>query len=340
MNRLLVLGLVLSCGFVDFATAMPMSAGSGTALSGTVAETMDGGRYTYMKVDTASGPQWIAATQMKVSVGDAVTVNGGTTMKNFTSPTLDRTFDSIIFAESVQVGSGGATSSSPKLPAGHPPVSGHGGMGGDSDSTPRITGVIAETMDTGNYTYIKVTSGGRDIWVATSQIEAKVGEQVTVPPGMLVMNFESPTLNRTFDEIYFVDTVHVGATTDEDSEESEDDDTAVAPVGTPATVTTTKPEGALTVAEIFTRRTELAGKKVTVHGKVTKFTEKVMGKNWVHVSDGTADGENRDVTLTTLDSTRVGEVITATGTVAIDEDFGYTYQYPVLIKDSTLSATP
>ena len=46
----------------------------------------------------------------------------------------------------------------------------------------------------------------------------------------------------------------------------------------------------------------------------------------------------RDSTITTKDKTRIGDVVTARGVVSIDEDFGYSYQYSVLVKDATLAA--
>jgi hypothetical protein len=96
---------------------------------------------------------------------------------------------------------------------------------------------------------------------------------------------------------------------------------------------------AKTVEEIVTQRTQLKDKPVAVHGKVVKFHAAIMGKNWVHLRDGTgsqAQGSN-DVLVTTQDQTRPGDVVTARGTVRINKDFGSGYAYPVLIEEATIT---
>ena len=95
---------------------------------------------------------------------------------------------------------------------------------------------------------------------------------------------------------------------------------------------------ARTVAEVVARRTELKDKTVVVHGKVVKFTPEVMGKNWIHLRDGTGsatDGTN-DVVVTTKDETKIGDVVLVKGTVHTDKDLGSGYSYKVLIEDATL----
>jgi hypothetical protein len=95
---------------------------------------------------------------------------------------------------------------------------------------------------------------------------------------------------------------------------------------------------ARTVAEVNAQSAALKGKNVAVHGKVVKFTAAVMGKNWVHVRDGTgtaADGSD-DVTVTTMDEAKVGDVVLVRGVVQTDRDLGSGYKYKVLIEDATL----
>ncbi|MCA9572924.1 MAG: hypothetical protein KC656_34040, partial [Myxococcales bacterium] len=82
--------------------AMPAPTGGAPQYAGTVAESMDSGGYTYMRLDTSSGPVWIAATEREVSVGAHVAASG-MVMRGFHSRTLDRTFDQIVFASAVEV---------------------------------------------------------------------------------------------------------------------------------------------------------------------------------------------------------------------------------------------
>lgn len=95
---------------------------------------------------------------------------------------------------------------------------------------------------------------------------------------------------------------------------------------------------ARTVEEIVTRRAELKDKAVLVRGKVVKFNPAIMGRNWVHLRDGSgsaADASN-DILVTTMATAKAGEVITIEGTVRTDKDFGAGYSYRVLIEDATI----
>jgi len=96
---------------------------------------------------------------------------------------------------------------------------------------------------------------------------------------------------------------------------------------------------AKTVEEIVTQRTQLKDKPVEVRGKVVKFNTAIMGKNWVHLRDGTgteAKGNN-DLLVTTQDLAKPGDVVTVRGAVRIDKDFGSGYAYAVLIEDATVT---
>lgn len=84
------------------AAPTPRTGGGAPQYAGTVAETMDAGGYTYMRLDTSSGPVWIAATQREVTVGAQVTASG-MMMRDFHSSTLDRTFPELVLASAVEV---------------------------------------------------------------------------------------------------------------------------------------------------------------------------------------------------------------------------------------------
>lgn len=71
--------------------------------SGKVLEVMDASIYTYMQVTTANGPVWLAASKTKVPKGATISYPNGAVMTNFTSKSLNRTFDKIIFLDKVKV---------------------------------------------------------------------------------------------------------------------------------------------------------------------------------------------------------------------------------------------
>jgi len=205
-----------------------------------------------------------------------------------------------------------------------------------------FAGKVVETMEAGTYTYVRVASGDREIWAASSHFNVAVGEQVVVPLDMPMENFHSDTLNRDFEVIYFA-----GAIAREGEMKP-----PVMPPGHPpisgaatahggAPVPAVEPvPGGLTVAEIWAGRSRLAGSTVTVRGRVVKFNPGIMGTNWLHLQDGSGTPANgtHDITITTPANAKVGDVVTATGAVAVDQDFGAGYTYPVIIREAAVVA--
>jgi len=203
------------------------------------------------------------------------------------------------------------------------------------------TGKVLETMDSGGYTYVLVDTGSEKIWAATPEFSVKVGDPVVIPAGMPMANFHSPTLNRTFDVVYFVPAINVGGA----------DADAMAqpqmPPGHPPTVTKavvdfsgiTKAQGGLTVSELFAGKKDLAGKEVILRGKVVKFMSEIMGKNWIHVQDGTGSQGTNDLTVTVAPHivAKVGDTILVKGIVTTEKDFGYGYKYDVILEDAQVT---
>ena len=102
-----------------------------------------------------------------------------------------------------------------------------------------------------------------------------------------------------------------------------------------------KAEGGKTVAEVFAEKDALGGKPVTVRGKVVKVNAGIMGKNWLHVRDGSgADGTN-DLTVTTAgELPALGATVVVTGPVALNKDFGMGYTYDVIVEDAEVKVEP
>jgi hypothetical protein len=95
---------------------------------------------------------------------------------------------------------------------------------------------------------------------------------------------------------------------------------------------------ARTVAEILQGKSALQDKTVVVRGKIVKYTPGVMGKNWMHLQDGSGsakDGTN-DLVITMLDEAKKGDVVLVKGVVRIDRDLGPGYLYKVLVEDAKL----
>jgi hypothetical protein len=95
-------------------------------------------------------------------------------------------------------------------------------------------------------------------------------------------------------------------------------------------------EGCLTVAKLMENKQSYSGKVIKIKGNVTKFNPQIMGKNWVHIQDGTEFQGVFDLTITTDILVTVGETVTFEGKIALDKDFGYGYVYNVLMEEGKL----
>ena len=246
-----------------------------------------------------------------------------------------------------------AGSHSTDIPAAMPP--GHPATGPEAAAPApgsTLTGTVLETMDAAGYTYMKLKTAEGETWAAVNVSKVKKGETVTVANPMPMDGFESKTLNRKFDHIVFGTFAPPAAAAAPMGGEAAPAGLAVptasasmaaqhaaAATGPEVTekISVAKAEGAdgRTVAELFAQRAALKGKAVAVRGKVVKFNAGIMGRNWIHLRDGsgTPEGKNNDVTVTTNDTVAKGDVVLVKGTVAIDRDFGAGYTYTVIVED-------
>jgi len=194
-----------------------------------------------------------------------------------------------------------------------------------------VTGEVLEVKDVDSYTYLRIKTKDGETWAAVNTTTLKKGAKVTLENVMVMKNFESKSLKKTFPSIIFGNLA--GSAKDGASPHGSATKTVadIAPISVPKATGA----NARTVAEIVTKATELKDKPVRISGKVVKYNPDVMGKNWVHLRDGTgasADNSN-DVLVTTKDQVKLGDVVTITGMVRTDKDFGAGYAYKVLIED-------
>jgi len=94
--------------------------------------------------------------------------------------------------------------------------------------------------------------------------------------------------------------------------------------------------GGRTIAEIWSRRSQLVGQNIAVRGQVVKATNGVLGKNWLHLRDGTGEGDAADLTVASTDGAAIGDTVLVTGVVQIDRDLGAGYRYAVLVDDARI----
>jgi len=197
-----------------------------------------------------------------------------------------------------------------------------------------LSGTVVETMGAAGYTYARVDHDGTSVWIAGPETSLAVGTKLGAMRGSLMEHFHSDTLNRTFDQIYFINEYVIAP-----GGASPNPHGAPAVAATPVEKLAPAP-GGTTVADVFAHKATLAGKPVAVRGKVVKVNNDILGHNWLHLQDGTGETGTNDLLVTTQAKAALGDVVVARGKVALDRDFGAGYRYPVLVEDATISVEP
>ncbi len=232
-----------------------------------------------------------------------------------------------------------------------------------------LKGKAQETLAGGGFSYVRVAAASGEYWIAVPETEVKVGEEVSVADGQMMENFASKSLGRTFPKIVMStgltgktpkmgEAPHGGTATPAmgaakgtgtggssfeaamqqevpaGSEVTPGSSKAVVPL---AEVKVAKATGAnaYTVAEVFAKSAGLAGKKVRVQGQVMKVSANIMGRNWIHLQDGTGDPmkNTHDLVITSAEQPAKGAVVTLEGVLATNKDFGAGYVYAVIVEE-------
>ena len=204
-------------------------------------------------------------------------------------------------------------------------------------ATERLAGPVLEHLAAPPYVYLRVKTTQGEVWAAVPEVKIENGAEVTVYNPMLMTKFESKSLKRTFDEVYF------GTLTPAGVAEGGAGDNPHAGVAQTAAVEVGKVEKATgadarTVAEAWAQQATLAGKTVAIRGMVVKYNPGVMGKNWIHLQDGSGDagkGTN-DITVTSLEEVAKGQTVTLKGTLRTNKDFGSGYTYAIIVEDAKI----
>jgi len=231
-----------------------------------------------------------------------------------------------------------------------------------SDAGGNLSGKVIETMTTAGYTYVKVDTGSQKIWAVTTQFTVTNGDRVTVFGGMPQANYHSKSLNRDFDLVYFTDNITVNnadtngvpaapalppghpSLTGEAAAPTLPPNHPALPEHTtlPAKINLAdikKATGGKTVQEIISGSAKLAGQTVSVRGKVVKYNSQILGKNWLHLQDGSGSAKknDNDLTITSDTAAKLGDTVLVTGKVSLNKDFGANYKYDVIIEDAQVT---
>lgn len=156
--------------------------------SGQVISAQNAGGYTYLQIQSHAGERWVAAPQLQVKAGQTVMWSGASTMRDFTSKSLNKTFDEILFAGQARVIDASAAPAAASAPA-------------------ATQGKIITLKSGGGYSYAEVETATGTTWVAAPQAAVAVGDTVSWSGANLMTNFTSSSLGQTFDEILFAGSI-------------------------------------------------------------------------------------------------------------------------------------
>ena len=208
---------------------------------------------------------------------------------------------------------------------------------------------VAEVVQGSTYTYIRAKENNSEFWMAISKQEVKPGEVYFYTEGLPMQNFHSKEVDRTFDEIYFVSAISKTPIQNEGMSsgamggmggigESNNAPAHSGKVGSEqnSAISVEKLAGEITVAQVYANRNNYSGKEIEIKGVVVKVNKEVMGKNWIHIQDGTSDNGNFDLTITSKSVAEVNEEITVRGKIVLNKDFGYGYSYEVIMEDAQI----
>lgn len=182
--------------------------------------------------------------------------------------------------------------------------------------------VIKQFESAGMYIYAKVAENNSEFWIAIPETKIEIGQTYYFEGGTKMVDFKSKELNKTFDEVLFVEALRGHA--------------EKAPKAVKTIALIDQPNGGTAIKDLLEKASIFSGKEILVKGKVVKVNRNILDRNWVHLRDGTSFDGKSNLTFTTQDTVKVGDVVTFKGIVTLNKDFGHGYVYPILIEEGKL----
>ncbi|RLD53577.1 MAG: hypothetical protein DRJ05_16215 [Bacteroidetes bacterium] len=204
-----------------------------------------------------------------------------------------------------------------------------------SSDVQKITAL--EVIDVDSYTYLKVDENGKKFWMAIMSRPVEKGKQYYYKESIMMYDFASKQLNRTFDSIMFITDFSDQPFVDNDIAH---EDSKKIKTDNPQNkaISIDLPKGGISLADIYKNKDQYDGKSVVVRGVVVKMNEMIMGKNWIHLQDGSNHEGFFDLTITTKEAFEyaLGDTITFQGNIALNKDFGAGYKYDIIMEEGHL----
>ncbi len=214
-----------------------------------------------------------------------------------------------------------------------------GNMGGDiSSDVHRV--VVEEVLPTDQYQFLRVREGDDEYWIATMIQGIEVGKSYYFKNGVLKTDYENKEYQRVFKRMYLVSNIveaghgnkMQGAGSGMKSNVEAKTNSEIHSI--PRKYGRIEVEGSLPIAELIAHPEKYEGKRIQISGECVKLNPNIMGRNWIHLKDGSKD--DYDLVITSRDICPEGEVATFEGTVTLNKDFGAGYRYELIVEDGKL----
>ncbi|MBK9223267.1 MAG: hypothetical protein IPO78_04160 [Saprospiraceae bacterium] len=194
---------------------------------------------------------------------------------------------------------------------------------------------IEEVLQAKRYTYLKVKEGEEPYWIAIAKMEIDKNATYYYSGGLKMRNFQSTDFDRVFEEVTLVSKIgktadlSTGSALDQAFSKVQKDEQ------TTLEIKNVKPEkGSIAIADLFKNKEKYEGKTILVKGQCVKINPQIMGRNWIHLKDGS--GGTFDLTVTTQEHIELGSVVLFEGKIALNKDFGAGYFFNIIMEEAIL----
>ncbi|NLC27685.1 MAG: hypothetical protein GX780_02810 [Campylobacteraceae bacterium] len=189
---------------------------------------------------------------------------------------------------------------------------------------------VTDVVHAGSYTYLGINNKDRNYWVVVQRADFPVGSWVRFEEDMAFPTYHSKALNRDFEDVVFTNSIYYKTELEENKN--------LAFMDKALEVSPYRKKGTISIEEIQNQGDKLKDKTITLRAKVVKVSTNILDRNWIHLQDGTGvpnPGEAAGrIVVTSSELPKVGEVVTAEGTLRVDKSFGSGYVYPFIIENT------
>lgn len=205
-----------------------------------------------------------------------------------------------------------------------------------ADNSGQRKAEVKEVILAQSYTYLRVEEADGEYWLATGNTEVEKGDEIYFNNFVVMNDFESKELDKTFEQILFVDNISEEPITEEIQASKEKDPHRAKSSDYQKMLDSIKippVKGGMTIKQVYENAESLDKKELVVRGQVIKINRDIMNRNWVHIMDGTKS-ERSDLTFTSQEDFQIGDTVTVKGTIAVEKEYGAGYVYPVILEDA------